>query len=133
MFKSTINILGALALMTSASIAGDTGVFGGWAADKDDCRHVNTTVGVAENVTAGIITPKNIFFYGGECDIEQTFPQPGGYTFKGTCDEGDGPYKETLEAVQKGPDKIRAKWPDIGWTTFHRCWGLPGNWEALSR
>jgi hypothetical protein len=124
--------LGALALMTSSSLAGDTGVFGGWAADREDCRFVNTTVGVARDVTAGIITPKNIFFYGGECDIKGAYPKPGGYTFKGTCDEGDGAYEETMEAIQKSPNKIRVQWPGIGWTSFYRCWALPNNWEALS-
>ena len=111
----------------------DTGLFGGWAADPADCRYV-TYEGVLDDVTAGIITPDNLYFYGGECTITGGFPQPpDGMVLLGVCDEGDGPYDERLDATDIGPETMRAKWPEIGWTTFHRCWDLPGNWRELSQ
>jgi len=134
MFKPvTILLIAACCLPLAPALAKNTGPFGGWAADKADCKYVNTRVGVARDVTAGIITPLNVFFHGGECDVTGAYPQPpNGYLFKGTCDEGDGPYDETLKVIMKGANTMRAKWPEIGWTTFHRCWNLPGNWKALS-
>ncbi|MCP3971784.1 MAG: hypothetical protein GY717_15975 [Rhodobacteraceae bacterium] len=117
-----------LTTLASAGVMADTGVMGGWAADRADCRYVNTTQGVTQNVTAGILTPENVYFYGGECRVTGLFPGPEGITFKGVCDEGDGPYSETLQARQVEPDKMRAKWPDIGWTSFYRCWDLPAQY-----
>jgi len=108
------------------------GPFGGWAADGADCRYVNTEVGVSRNVTAGVITPANVFFYGGECRITGSRSQANKYAFAGICDEGDGPYEYELLVEVRDSNTIRAKWPDIGWTTFRRCWNLPRNWRALS-
>ena len=123
----------AVATLLAGAALADTGVMGGWAADPADCAFVNTSTGVTQNVTAGIITPENVFFYDGECYFTGVFPRPGGMMFQGTCDEGDGPYDETLETRQIDPDTMRAMWPDLGWTTFHRCWDLPKDWKERSQ
>ncbi len=120
-------------VMATTAAQADTGVTGAWAADPVDCAWVNATEGVVQNVTAGIITPENVFFYGGECSFTGVYPRLGGMTFDGICDEGDGPYTERLQTEQTGPDTMRAMWPDIGWTTFHRCWDLPKDWKERSQ
>jgi len=123
-----IPVFFASMLLALPALAG-TGPMGGWAADQNDCQFVNTSVGVAENVTAGIITPDHVYYFGGECKIDGVYPQPpNGYLFKGVCDDGDGPYDEGLKVIMKGADKMRAIWPEVGWTTFYRCWDLPGDY-----
>jgi len=111
----------------------DTGLMGGWAADPADCAYVSDRDGVVRDIIAGIITPDNIYFHGGECYYTGVFPNPQGATFVGICDEGDGPYEERLEAVQTGPDTMRATWSEGGWTTYHRCWDLPTDWQERTR
>ena len=72
------------------------------AADPADCRYVSDRQGVTQNVTAGIITPENVYYYGGECYFTNVYPQPGGYIFDGICDDGEGEYEERLETKQTG-------------------------------
>jgi hypothetical protein len=109
----------------------DSGIMGGWAADPADCAYVSDREGVTQNVTAGIITPDNVFYHGGECHFTGIFPGPNGrMTFRGVCDEGDGPFDEQLDTYQTGPDQMRAAWGGSGWTTYHRCWDLPPDWQA---
>jgi len=131
--RLTINAGIITALLVAQAAQADTGVMGGWAADPADCRYVSDRVGVTQNVTAGIITPENVYFHGGGCYFTGVYPQPGGMTFTGVCDEGDGEYNETLETKQIDANTMRAMWPDIGWTTFHRCWDLPKDWKARTR
>ena len=133
MKRERLGIATAVGIALGGAAMADTGVMGGWAADPSDCAYVSDRVGVTQNVTAGIITPDNIYFHGGECYYTGIFPQPGGYTFKDICDEGDGEYEETLEAIQTGPDTMRAMWPGMGWTTFHRCWDLPKDWKERTQ
>jgi len=130
--KSATMAAAVLLLLSQAAMA-DTGVMGGWAADPADCRYVSDRAGVTQNVTAGIITPENVFFHGGECYFANVYPRPDGYIFDGVCDEGDGEYEERLETKQTGPNEMRAMWPDIGWTTFHRCWDLPADWRKRTQ
>jgi len=127
-------LVGVPSLAASGAVA-DTGIFGGWAAAPEDCQYV-TYQGVMQDVTAGIITPDNLYYHDGECYYTGIFPQPpNGMVLKGVCDDGDGegPYEATLETVTTGPQTMRALLPDYGWTTLNRCWDLPDNWRELSQ
>ncbi len=124
-------LLVAVLVAGAQPLLADTGVMGGWAADPADCSYVSDRNGVTQNVTAGIITPDNVFYYDGECYFTGIFPGPDGrMTFKGVCDDGDGPYDAMLDTYQTGPNQMRATWGDGGWTTYHRCWDLPADWRA---
>ena len=122
--KLAIASVGLVAL-TGTALA-SSGVYGGWAVDKNDCKYVNTKQGVTRDVTAGIITRHKVYFYNAECDVTSLHKKGKQYFFEGTCYEGnDPPYNETLRVILKNNNVIRAKWPEIGWTTFRRCWNLP--------
>jgi hypothetical protein len=122
--KLAVVSVGVLAL-TGTALA-SSGVYGGWAVDKNDCKYVNTRQGVIRDVTAGIITRHKIYFYNAECEVSSLHKKGKQYFFEGTCYEGnDPPYSESLRVILKNNNVIRAKWPEIGWTTFRRCWNLP--------
>lgn len=123
-------LAGLVTLCAPGYVAAETGYFGGWAADSEDCKYVSDRKGVTQNVTAAVITPDNVFIYEGECYFTDVAERAGGIKLTGQCDEGDGPYDTSLEMVLTGANTMRALWPEMGWTTFHRCWDLPADWDA---
>ncbi len=122
----------AVLLPGVAAEAGNTGIFGGWAANDGDCGYVSATSGVTRDVTAGIITPANVFYHDGQCRVTKIRKKKEKYTLKGVCNEGGGPFREKLKVIRLNSGLIRAKWSGGEWTTYHRCWNLPSNWRELT-